>query len=238
MKEITVDRISGIGSICLGFLLAVTTENGFQLGNGVFRFFGIPSYSNGQTGLFYPGILALILIVFGLAITLRRLGLKKIVLIILICNFLLPPLVGWGRETYLRGVGGLDAIEYNRKMSNFDISVQNPSDMMQIRGAVTLTNYSKEQVSFGLKLRPKDYQIDRDQGWFRQDIVLYGQNADGSAGIDSEEGALFLLGPGETRRLEVYSAIPNYNRFSSMTGMLNGPDLVLSDGQEEKYFKT
>lgn len=238
MKETTIDRIFGIGIICLGLLLGTTTESGFHLGNSIFQFFGIPSWSNGQIGLFYPSILALILIVFGLGITLRRFGLKKLIIVIFLGHLLASPLVDWGRGIYLKGAGGLDAIEYNRQASKFDISAKRPNDMIQIKGTVTLTNYSSEQVQFGLKLRPKDYEKNRDRGWFLQDIALYEQDTEGPAGFKAEPEGLFVLGPGETRRLEVCSSIPNYNRFSSMTGMLSGPDLVLSDGQQEKYFKT
>lgn len=224
-------KFLGIGIICFGILMGITTKSGFSLGSSMFQFFGLQSWSREQIGLYYPGILSIVLIVLGVFMARKHVSFKNVFIIILAGILVAPFVVSWGKVAYLKTSTGINAMEYNRKQSNFKVQIENGSEIITIRGNIKLTNHGNEKVSFYMVLRPRDHEKNRESGWFVEDIELYEKNI-------NNDFVNFVLEPGQSKSIDVYSEIPNYNQIYYMEGNLNGPDLVIYNEHEKKHYRT
>lgn len=63
-------RFLGIAMILLGLILAVTwNRTGFNIGDRIFTFLGLPSWSKGTSGLHYPAVIGSLVALCGIGIT-------------------------------------------------------------------------------------------------------------------------------------------------------------------------
>lgn len=224
--EIDMTKLSkrGIASILLmifAFLIGMSAPSGFSLGDKLFNLVGLPAWSNGQSGLRYPAILALCLFVIGAIWVGRELGGKSLLVLIIACVLLSPGAVSWSEAIYYKAHSGIWAIDYDPRNSQIDYASESDNHTLAVSGQLALTNYGGDPVTFGIKVL--DDTLPPGEVIFPKGIILNGE--DGAK--DSEQ---FTLEPGERRSIDVHTISLTEANFQGVSGELGGPDLVLFTG--------
>jgi hypothetical protein len=202
-------------------LIGMSTPSGFSLGDKLFNLVGLPAWSNGQIGLYYPGMLALCLLVIGAIWVGRELGGKGLLVLIIACGLLLPKAVSLIEVIYYKAHSGIWAIDYDPHSSQIDYASETDNHTLAVSGQLALTNFGGGPVTFGIKVL--DDTLPPGEVIFPKGIIL--NEEDGAK--DSEQ---FTLEPGERRSIDVYTTSLTEANFQGASGELGGPDLVLFTG--------
>jgi hypothetical protein len=221
MKKLSKRGIASILLLIFAFLIGVSAPSGFSLGDKLFNLVGLPAWSNGQSGLRYPAILALCLLVIGAIWVGRELGFKSLLVLIIACALLSPGAVSWSEAIYYKVHSGIWAIDYDPHSSRIDYAGETDNHTLAVSGQLALTNYGGGPVNFGIKVL--DDTLPPGEVIFPKGIIL--NEEDGAK--DSEQ---FTLDSGERRSIDVHTISLTEANFQGLSGELGGPDLVLFTG--------
>jgi hypothetical protein len=203
-------------------LIGQSLPSGFSLGDKLFNLVGLPAWSNGQVGLYYPGILALCLLVIGVIWVGRELGGKGLLVLIIACVLLLPRAMPLVEEIYYKAHSGIWAIDYDPSSSQIDYVGNKENNTVAVSGQLTLTNYGGRPVTFGIKVL--DETEPPGEVLFPKGIIL---NEDD----DARDSKQFTLDAGEKRSIAVHTNIALTGAsFRDAYGGFGGPNLVLFTG--------
>ncbi len=203
--------------------LGYTSESGFSIGDKLFLAIGIAPWSNGQTGFHYPSLIAFMLFIIGLIEARKVITGGQLFIFLILLMMLAPSVLASAEPAYYRMHSGLAAVQYDGNKTIFNLMGSGDYQNMKIAGAITLTNYGKETLEFGIKI-PVDNFIQKD--FFTQDLLLTDVN-------DSDESVMFVLCPGETRTILTCNVVPVKNGYNGQ-GTMNGPNLVLFNDHETR----
>jgi hypothetical protein len=145
---------------------------------------------------------------------------RRLLTLIILLWILTPTVSSLIKPVYYGAHSGLDAVEYDSRMSHFDIRAAEGKNIKVI-GSVILTNYGRKPIEVGIKI-PLDAKIQRE--WLSYELVLTGV---------SEKPEIFILPPGETENILTYTTIPSENGYNGQ-GMMNGPNLILFTDDETR----
>jgi hypothetical protein len=201
------------------FLIGVSTPSGFSLGDKLFNLVGLPAWSNGQVGFYFPW--ALWLLVLAALWMGRELGGKRLLVVFILVIMLTPRVVSWSEAIYYKAHSGIWAIDYDPSNSQIDYASESDNHTLAVSGQLALTNYGGGPVTFGIKVL--DDTLPPGEVIFPKGIILNGE--DGAK--DSEQ---FTLEPGERRSIDVHTISLTEANFQGVSGELGGPDLVLFTG--------
>lgn len=221
--KVTKHTIIAALMIFLAILIGHTTETGFSIGDKIFLGLGISPWTNGQTGFHYPFIIFSVLIIIGCIEARRAMTRLQLIVLILLLFSLTPQVVSLIKPLYFSMHSGLDAVEYDSRNSHFDVTTSADKKNEEIIGTVTLTNYGKNPIRFGIKI-PSNNVVFHD--CFSQDLVLTGFE-------NLEEPDMFRIFPGQRKAILSYTTLPLQNDNYGM-GTMSGPDLILFTNTESR----
>ncbi len=209
--------------IILAFMIGTSTQSGFSFGDEIFWGLGISPWSNGQFGFHYPIIVTVILLITGGIIARTEVPPRRIGVLILFLVILSPMIVSITKPVYFKMNSGLGAIEYEYKISHFDIRSSEDNKNLDVTGVIVLTNYGKDPLEVGIKI-PADGHV--QQEWFSNDLILAG-------GDISEKSGFFTLPSGVRRTISILSTIPS-KKETLEHGSMNGPNLILFTDEKSR----
>ncbi|WP_434512143.1 hypothetical protein [Desulfitobacterium sp. AusDCA] len=206
-----------------GIIIGFTTRTGFSLGDRIFLDLGISPWSNSQTGFHNTIVISLVLFLIGGIEARRVVSRRKLFILIILLMLLTPTVLSLIKPVYFGIHSGLASIEYESRISHFDIRSSEDNKNVEVIGSIILTNHGKKPIRVGIKI-PADDRIHRE--WLLHDLVLLGVN-------DSEEPGTFILPPGETENILTFTTIPSENGYNGR-GLMNGPNLILFTDDETR----
>lgn len=202
------------------------TKNDFIFGSYIFSKLGISSWSNGATGLYFPGLVSITLFIIGfIDVMILTKGInKKFILvfisIVVFWKIIAIPAFEFGYDKVKENMNGLATIEYLRQDSR--LSYETKDNKLSVTGQINLQNYSKEIKEFYIKVKP-------DKAAYK-----FGVPNELTALDEKDNPIKYILEPKTTCTLNIlFKEISVININSS--GMC-GMDLVLYTENEEKEF--
>lgn len=230
MKNWIVSTICSFLIIFFSLVSGIQLSNGWTFGDYIFKFLNQPPWSNGSSGTHYSVIATLILLLVGV-ICLRFLLesapsklAKRLNVITLIMILGWPFFTYAGQQLVMRYSTGLNAIEYNRKISSCNLSVRDDGRILVLADLV-LTNHGEKPVTFYIKIQSptKDDELKR---FFGNGLVL--RNMDNTM-------ETFVLEPKEVRKSSIESYAVNSSGLPVSLSM-GTPIVVIYNEQGEKTF--
>ncbi|MDQ7096662.1 hypothetical protein REC12_24000 [Desulfosporosinus sp. PR] len=224
MKNTKHGIIGGL-LIFASILIGTRTETGFSLGDKLFLALGIAPWTNGQTGgIHLPFFIVFALFIIGCLEARRVLSVGQTLLLLAILLLLAPPVLSSIKPLYYMTQNGLNAIEYDTRNSHFQIYSENDNQNIDVLASITLSNYGKDTIQFGLKIPPNQGLLD----WPHKDLIL-------KAETNSQEQESFILYPGETKTFLSLTVFPsNIENNGEGQGTFNGPNLILFKNNESR----
>jgi|GEM_PF-2491822 len=229
MRRWVVGTICSITIILVSLASMIQLSNGWTIGDYIFKFLNQPPWSNGSSGTHYSVIAFLLLLLVG-AVCLKfslesaspKLA-KRISILVLILVLCWPLITNVGRQLVMSFSTGIDAIEYNRRVSYCNF--KDNDGRMQVSSEIHLTNHGNKTVTFSIEIKPPSTNNDLKR-FFGDGLVL--RNKDNT--IET-----FELNPKEahTFMIEFYA---NNSSGLHMSGSIGTPILVLFNEQGERTF--
>jgi len=167
MKKVKLNKevILHINSCILLFIALAfnLSKNDFTLGEFIFTELGINIWSNGTSGLYYPGFISFFLsIIFFIELLCLTKGInKKFIVIILsialVWKIIVTPVFDFGYGLVRSYETGLACIDYIKEDSKVNYKVD--SGNLVIDGNIKLQNFGNTNREFYVKVKPiKDFQ--------------------------------------------------------------------------------
>jgi len=211
--------------IFVAILIGMISKTGFSLGDKLFLALGITPWTNGQTGMHLPFFIAFTLFIIG-CLEARRAFNSVQTLLLLVILFLIAPLVLTSiKQVYYKTQSGLNTIEYETRNSHLQINSEKDNKNINILASITLSNYGKNTVQFGIKIPPDRELLD----WLHKDLILKAET--NSTGQEN-----FVLHPGETKTFLSYTVLPT--NIGNGEATLIGPNLILFKDKESRLVGT
>ncbi|EPR10493.1 hypothetical protein [Ruminiclostridium papyrosolvens] len=152
-------KILGIVSFLMIILLSVLfceNRHNFLLGGFILKKMGVRVWSNGNSGLYYPGVIAAILIILGIVGIIqfkedvyRNFG-KFVVLFFIVWSIIYQPTYDLAYGFVRSNLNGLRSIEYIKDSSW--INFTSHGEEILFNGKIRLKNYSSDKKEFYIKL--------------------------------------------------------------------------------------
>lgn len=160
-------KVLGIASFIMIILVAILfTDNthDFVLGDFILTKMGFEVWSNGTSGLHYTGIVALFLLVFGIAGVMRfkrdvheKFG-KFVICFFIVSAFIYQPVYESTYSFIKSHMNGLSSIEYIRDRSQIQFKSDDKNANVLYEGQIYLKNYSNETKEIYLRVIPNEIQ--------------------------------------------------------------------------------
>lgn len=195
-----------------------------------FNLIGIPIWSNGNIGLYYPTIFALILLVIGIAgVKVFYISIKpRYIILVLIIAAIGQNTYVFGKDFVKAHSAGLNAIEYLEKDSNINYKIESHDKIVKLNTTINLTNHSNREIEFQVDTKPCEQTIkDALKEHFDIDVTY----------IKFNEQQYYTITPNGnlTIKLECDASINGFNK-SGASGIINGPDIILKNSQQQVEF--
>ena len=230
MKRWVGGTICSLLIIFFSLVSGIQFSNGWTIGDYIYKFLNQPPWSNGLSGTHYSAIATLILLFAGVICLMVLLEsaptklAKRLKLITLIAVLCWPLLVSSGEQLVMRYSTGINAIEYDKRISTCNFKDGDDGRIL-VSGSFHLTNHGEKPVKFYIKIKSNSNN-DVLQGFFGDGLVL--RNKDNT-------NETFVLDPNEVRtfQIESYAINPSNSHMSLSMGT---PTVVLFNEQGEKTF--
>lgn len=221
MKNTKHGIIGGL-IIFIAILIGMISETGFSFGDKIFLALGITPMTNGQTGMHLPFFIAFPLFIIGCLEARRAFNSVRTLLLLVILFLIAPSVLSSIKPVYYRMQSGLNTIEYDTRNSHFQMNSETDNKNIDFLMAVTLSNYGKDTIQFGVKIPAKQDLFDL----LHKDLIL-------KAETNSKEQESFILHPGETKTFLSYTVLPTNNENNGQATM-KGPNLILFNNNESR----
>jgi len=208
--------------IFIAALIGWTSETGFSFGDKIFLALGISPWTNGQTGMHLPFFIVLALFIIGCFEVRRAFNSVQTLLLLVILSLIAPSVLSSIKPVYYRTQSGLNTIEYDTRNSHLQINSETDNKNIDVLAAITLSNYGKDTIQFGIKIPANQDLLD----WLHKDLIL-------KAETNSKEQESFILNPGETKTFLSYTVLPSNNENNGEATM-NGPNLILFNNNQSR----
>lgn len=220
MKDTKHGIIGGL-VIFVAILIGMISETGFSLGDKLFLALGITPWTNGQTGMHLPFFIAFALFIIGCLEARRAFNSVQTLLLLVILFLIAPSVLTSIKQVYYKTQSGLNTIEYDTRNSHLQINSEKDNKNIDVLASITLSNYGKDTVQFGIKIPPDRELLD----WLHKDLILKAET--NSTGQES-----FILHPGETKTFLSYTVLPT--NIGNGEAKINGPNLILFKNNESR----
>ncbi len=219
-------KMLGIVSFLMIILLSVLfceNRHDFVLGGFILKKMGLRVWSNGNSGLYYPGVIAAILIILGIVGIIRfkedvHRNFGKFVVMFFIAGAIIyqpayDSVYGFVRSN----LNGLQSIEYIKDGSN--INFTNINGSISVEGKITLKNYSSDMKEFYIKIPVREEFLSK-----KAQIITVGNTMN--------EPTKFIILPNDQVDLDIKFFIQD-QKPEWQGGSLIPPDIIIYNDNEE-----
>ena len=219
-------KILGISSFLMIILLSVLfceNRHNFVLGGFILKKMGIKVWSNGNSGLYYPGVITAILIILGIVGIIRfkedvhRNFWKFVVMFFIVGAMIYQPAYDSVYGFVRSNLNGLQSIEYIKDGSK--INFTNKSGSISVEGKITLKNYSSEKKEFYIKIPVREDFLSK-----KAQIITVGNALN--------EPAKFIILPNDQVDLDINFCIQDQKPEWQGANLIS-PDIIIYNETEE-----
>ncbi len=226
----------GIASFVMIILVTILFTNNnthdFVLGDFILTKMGFEVWSNGTSGLHYTGIVALFLLVFGIAGVVRfkrdvheKFG-KFVICFFIVSSFIYQPVYESTYSFIKSHMDGLSSIEFIRDSSQIRFTSDNKNADVLYEGQINLKNYSNDTKEFYLKVIPNKYPY--------ESLKFPSENAITICDTSNIPVKYFIDAKSEVS-LPVKFSIKQNSDYYNCSGSM-GADIIIFNEKEEKKF--
>lgn len=212
-------------------VFSVDIPNSNDLGDIILKKIGLKPWSSDTGGFHNTVLYALAMFIIGYIGVTRCLKdiyprfTKSLPLILMLVLFIMPSALSLTNTTIKSMSNGINAIDYNRKLSSCDYSVDN-AGTFEMSANLQFHNYSSKNVTFYIKYKP--YQS------ITEDVI--NEEYLTATGSDSDEPQAYTIPPKSTSDLLVYFNPTLKSNVTSLQGSASQLDIIIYTENEEKSF--
>lgn len=230
-----MDRRKVCGNISVGLtivpaLLLICNKDEESVGDYIFNWIGIGAWSNGSTGLHYPVLFSLALIIVGF------IGVKicygsidsRWIIGMLTFLILMPSVITWTQNAVRTFSKGLSAVEYIKKDSVCKFETKQGDEYAYFTANIFLKNNGFKELRFKLDLSPCEQEI---RGMLKEDNISVEK-------FEFDTHHESVMPPEGSEMICVkFKAKLDSKSDTSGSGAINSPDIILYNTEQRILYK-
>lgn len=219
-----------ISCIIIAIIFCIGEPDGKSIGYYIFNFIGIPRWSNGNIGLYYPSVFALILLFIGIiGAKIFYVSIKpRYIILVLIIAAVSQNVYMFSKDFVKAHSSGLNAIEYLEKDSNINYKIDSHDKSVKLNTTIYLINHGNKSLEFQVDMKPCEKTI---KDIFKEDLEI------DVTDIKFNKQQDYTIAPNGnlTIKTECEASIDGFKK-SGASGTINGPDIILKNNEQQVEF--